>query len=141
MSLYLNNGFGKTLDILHRTMGANLLRQEVIANNIANADTPNFKRSVVDFESGLKRALASENAPQFPTKMTDEKHIPFDRPTDYRTVQPRRITEWLVTGKNNGNNVDIEEETSNAVNQQLAYNLMVQTVTGQFNNVNLVLRG
>ena len=139
--MYLNTGFGKTLDILHRTMGANLLRQEVIANNIANADTPNFKRSVVDFESGLKRALESEKEAPFPTLMTDERHMPFDRPVDYKSILPRRITEWQVTGDNNGNNVDIEEETSNAVNQQLAYNLMVQTVTGQFNNVNLVLKG
>ena len=36
------------------------LRRNVIANNIANANTPNFKRSDVNFESQLKRALDSE---------------------------------------------------------------------------------
>jgi flagellar basal body rod protein FlgB len=37
--------------------------------------------------------------------------------------------------------VDIEEETANAVAAQLSYNLMVQSMTGEFNNINLVLRG
>lgn len=143
MSLYLNNSFGKTVDILHRTMSANLMRQEVIANNIANSDTPNFKRSTVNFEANLARAIKSEEteAATLPAKMTDERHMPFYRAQDYREVAPRRVLDFLTTAKNNGNNVDIEEETSNAVSSQLAYNLMVQSVVGEFNNVNLVLRG
>ncbi len=139
--MYLDNSFGKTVDILRRTMGVNLMRQEVTANNIANADTPHFKRQVVNFETSLTAALASEKKPAFPTLMTNERHIPFDRPVDYKSVVPRRVTEWNVQGKNNGNNVDIEEETSNAVNAQLSYNMLVQSVSGHFNNVNLVLRG
>lgn len=138
--LYTHNSFGKTLDLLQRNMGVNLLRQEVIANNIANSDTPNYKRQTVNFETSLKQALDSEKVTPFPNRMTDERHIPFDRPVDYRTVTPRRVTDWLSKSKNNGNNVDIEEETSLAVNAQLAYNLMVQAVTGELNNVNLVLR-
>ena len=59
--MFLNNSFGKTVDILHRTMDAATLRQQILANNIANADTPNFKRSSLNFESELKRALESEN--------------------------------------------------------------------------------
>jgi len=143
MSLYLNNSFGKTLDILHRSLSANLMRQEVIANNVANSDTPNFKRSVVNFESSLAQAIKSEQteAETMPAKMTDERHMPFYRAADYREVTPRRVLDFMTTAKNNGNNVDIEEETSNAVAAQLSYNLMVQSVVGEFNNVNLVLKG
>jgi len=43
-------------------MDASLIRRDVISNNIANADVPNFKRSVVNFESELKRALNSEKS-------------------------------------------------------------------------------
>jgi len=139
--MFLNNSFGKSIDILHRTMSVNIQRQEIIANNIANSDTPNFKRSVLNFETGLKKALDSEQAPIYPAYLTDEKHIPFDREVDYRTVSPRRVLDFTTSSKNNGNNVDIEEETANSVQAQLAYTMMVQSVTGQFNNINMVLRG
>ncbi len=143
MSLYLNNSFGKTIDILHRSMSANIMRQEVIANNIANSDTPNFKKSDVDFESSLARAIKSEVTEKntMEATMTDPRHMPFNRAIDYRDVEPRRVLDFATSAKNNGNNVDIEEETSKAVAAQLSYNMMVQSVTGEFNNVNLVLRG
>ncbi len=138
--MFLNNSFGKTLDIVHRTMDVSLLRRNVIANNIANSDTPNFKRTVVNFESELDRALESEkvNAPK--AAMTHEKHIPFYRPINYRTVQPRRVLDYLSTSKNNGNNVDVEEEMMNALHNQLNYNLMVDALSSQFRQINLVLR-
>jgi len=58
----IGNDFSKTVDILQRAMDASLIRRDVISNNIANADVPNFKRSVVNFESELKRALNSEKS-------------------------------------------------------------------------------
>ncbi len=58
--------FGKNLEIMTRELDVAALRQNVIANNIANADTPNFKRSVVNFESQLRRALESEKPPEVP---------------------------------------------------------------------------
>ena len=138
--MFQNNSFGKTVDILHRTMDTSLLRRSVIANNIANADTPNFKRSVVNFESQLKRALDSENVRKMEATLTNSRHIPFNRPLDYRDVRPKRVLDYLTTSKNNGNNVDIEEEMMNALENQLTYNLLTQSVTNQFANVNLVLR-
>lgn len=139
--MFQQNSFGKTLDVLHRSMDVNLVRRDVISNNIANADTPNFKRSVINYEAQLKRALDSEKFnPPLNAKMTDSRHIPFYRPTDYRTVEPRRVLDYLSTSKNNGNNVDVEEEMMGALHNQLMYNLMVQSVSSQFNQVNLVLR-
>lgn len=143
MSLYLNNSFGKTIDILHRGMSANIMRQEVIANNIANSDTPNFKRSDVNFETALSQAIKSEEIQKntMEATMTDPRHIPFYRAVNYQDVEPRRVLDYTTSSKNNGNNVDIEEETSKAVAAQLSYNLLVQSVTGEFNNINMVLRG
>lgn len=139
--MFVNNSFGKTVDILHRSMDVSMLRQDVIANNIANADTPNFKRTVVNFESALKSALDSEQPRGFRARLTRENHIPFQRPIDYRTVQPRRMLDYLTTSDNNGNNVDIEVESMSALNNQMAYTLMVDNVTQQFSRINLVLQG
>jgi len=139
--MFDGTGFGRQLDILQRTMDASLLRQNVIANNIANANTPNFKRTDVNFESRLAYALESESRrPRFREALTDEDHIAFYEPLDYRDVRPRRVLDFMTTAKNNGNNVDIEVESMNQLNNQLAYQMMVRSVSDSFTRINLVLR-
>lgn len=138
--MFLGNNFGKTLDMLHRSMDVSLLRRSVIADNIANADTPNFKRSEVAFEAELKKAINSEKTQGLKAKMTDKRHIPFDRSIDYRTVKPKRLLDYLSDSKNNGNNVDLEQEMMGALNNQLKYQIMVQAAANQFSQINMVLR-
>ena len=59
------NSFTRSIDLLQREMDVTSLRYQVTANNLANSEVPNFKRSTVNFESELKRALDSEkNAKQ-----------------------------------------------------------------------------
>jgi flagellar basal-body rod protein FlgB len=126
--------------VLQRSLDVSMLRQNVIANNISNADTPGFKRSFVNFESGLARAIESERRPpSFNEALTNERHIAFERPTDYRTVRPRRILDWQTTARNNGNNVDIEVESMNMLSNMLNYQLMAQNVGEHFNRLNIVL--
>lgn len=132
--------FGKNLEILKREMDVSVLRQNVISNNIANSDTPNFKRSVVNFEAQLKRALDSEKVVAFPQAITHQRHIAFDKPMDWREVGPRRVLDYLTESKNNGNNVDIEEEGMNALANQLLYTTLAQVVSSEIQRVNIVLR-
>ncbi len=137
----IQNDFSKTVDILHRAMDASMVRRDVIANNIANSGVPNFKRSTVNFESELKRALDTEKQrPALELSLTDEKHIPNWRERDYREVEPRRVLDYVTTAKNNGNNVDPEEEMTLSLQNQLMYTLMAQAQTFEFGQVNLVLR-
>ena len=138
--MFFSGEFSKTVDILGRAMDVTVLRNNVIADNIANSDTPNFKRSYVNFESQLKRALESEKYKPFPNLMTDPRHIPFDRPLNYQSVQPKRMWDYLTTSKNNGNNVDIERENMNLLENQLIYQTLATAVAGEFNRVNLVLK-
>ncbi len=139
--MFLQNDFGKTMDILHRTMDVSMIRQQVIADNIANADTPNFKRSTVNFEAELKRALDSENSrPRVKTAVTDPRHITNDRVQNYRNVEPRKVLDYLSTSDNNGNNVDIEQESMLLLQNQLRYNLMTRSVSDHFTRINMVLR-
>ena len=139
--MFENTGFGRQVDLLQRSMDTSLLRQNVIANNIANANTPNFKRSVVNFESRLAYALESENRqPRFREALTDERHIPFHERVDYRDVRPRRVLDFATTAKNNGNNVDVEVESMNLLNNQLSYQMMTRSVADSFARINLVLQ-
>ncbi len=138
--MIFGGAFGRNLDIITREMDVAVMRRNVIANNIANADTPNFKRSVVNFESQLKRALDSEKIVPFPQVITDPRHIPFDRPIDYRGVAPRRVLDYLSESKNNGNNVDMEEEGMDSLTNQLLYTTLAQTISSEIQRVNIVLR-
>jgi flagellar basal-body rod protein FlgB len=138
--MFESNGFGRTVDVLHRTMDVSLLRRNVIADNIANADTPNFKRSVVNFESELKKALESDREAGLEAKMTNSRHISFNRVYDYKSVGPRRVLDYLSTTDNNGNNVDLEEESMLILQNQLNYDMMSRIVSNQFSQLNLVLR-
>lgn len=139
--MFEGNAFGKTVDLLQRSMDVALLRRDVIADNMANSEVPNFKRSDVNFEAALKRALDSENVkPVLDLAVTDDRHMPLWRPKDYRTVEPRRVLDYLSTSKNNGNNVDPEQELMASLQNQLMYTLMAQAVNFEFQQVNLVLR-
>jgi flagellar basal-body rod protein FlgB len=113
----------KTNYLIQRALDASMLRHKVISDNIANVDTPGFKRSSVTFESQLKRALESaETARQEPQGyLTNARHIPFNKPMDYRKVEPKIVVEYDTNYRNDKNNVDIEKEMSDAVVNTLRY--------------------
>ncbi|WP_028974868.1 flagellar basal body rod protein FlgB [Spirochaeta cellobiosiphila] len=139
--MFEGNSFGKTIGILHKSMDVGLLRRQVIANNIANAETPGFKRSEVNFESQLKRALDSEKTGgAFEPLMNNPLHMNFDKKLDWNTVQPKTILDSSSSVNNNGNNVDIEEEMMSALENQLLYQTQTDAVAGLFKQINIVLR-
>ncbi len=136
--MFFDNSFGKNLELLHRSMDTSVYRRAVISDNIANADTPNFKRSVVNFESELKRALDSEKKSGMEGALTNDRHIAFNKPMNWRDVKPRKVLDYLTSSDNNGNNVDIEEEMMLATQNQLEYNLMVNSLSNQFYQITKV---
>ena len=136
------NNFAKSVDLIHRALSANTVRRSVIANNVANANVPNFKRSIVNFESELKRALDTEKQkPAVELTRTNPMHFSNYRERDYRDVQIRRVLDYTSAYNNNGNNVDPEQEFSASLENQMAYMLLVQAVDFEYGQVNSVLRG
>ncbi len=133
--------FAKTVELLHRSMDVASLRYGVIANNVANADVPNFKRSEINFEAALKRAIDSEKSTSRLQLNTSEGgHISSEKKADWREVAPRRVLDYLTSSKNNGNNVDPEQEFMDALQNQLRYSLMTQAVAFEFGQINQVLK-
>ncbi len=53
---------------------------------------------------------------------------------------PRRVLDYLTESKNNGNNVDIEQEGIDSLNNQLMYTTLAQVISSEFQRVNIVLR-
>lgn len=138
--MFLNNSFGKSLDILQRSMSVATMRHSVIADNLANADTPDFKRSDLNFETMLKKALESETPKTTIVSKDDPFYQMINRTIDYRDVKALKVTDFLTTSDNNGNNVDLEQEIMESQKNQMRYDLMARSVANQFSRVNIVLR-
>jgi len=135
------NNFSKTVDLIQRAMSANLVRRSVIADNMSNAGTPNFKRSTVSFESELKRALESERKrPALELVKTNPVHYSNHKEIDYRNVQIRRVLDYATAYNSNGNNVDPEQEFMAALQNQMTYSMLAQAAMFEFSQVNQVLR-
>jgi len=135
------NTFAKTVDMLHRALSASSVRRSVIANNIANSGVPNFKRSMVNFESELKRALDTEKQkPALELTQTNPLHFSNYKARDYRDVQIRRVLDYTSAYNNNGNNVDPEQEFMAALENQMTYGLLASSIKFELDQVNSVLR-
>ena len=138
-----NLSWGKTQYLLNKAMDTEMFRRKVIADNIANANVPHFKRTQVSFEAQLRRVLDSEKYIQkneIPTKLTDEKHIPFFRALDYKKVHAKPHIDYLSTMRNDGNNVDMEHEMSLALKNQLRYQLLSNMTQSNFRTMNMIMR-
>ncbi len=136
------NSFVNSVDLLQRALDVQSLRYQVTANNIANSQVSGYKRQVVNFESQLKRAYESIENEHNSFQMTtnDSRHIKSSVPIDWRSVEPRRTTDWQSSSKANGNNVDAEVEAMNIVQIQMQYRLLTQLENFEFSQVNTAMR-
>ncbi len=135
--------WGRTQYLLEKGMDVAQMRHKVFADNIANADTPHFKRSEVSFEAELRRVLdmeknIEENA--IPARLTDERHIPFFRTRDIREVEPRQHIDYLSTMRNDGNNVDPEHEVAEQTRNMMTYQALTTLMNHNFRTINIVNR-
>jgi len=113
-------------------------RQELIASNIANADTPGYKAKDIDFASALQNALSGSTA-RLALANTAPRHLAGETgnsvmgsPVLYRTVlQPSA----------DGNTVDMDVERAQFADNALRYEASVNFVSGRVKDVLLALQG
>lgn len=120
------------INVLDRAADASWMRNEVIANNIANVDTPNYKRQDVAFEGELTRALSKMRY-----KSMDEKvdNLAFGR------LRPSTYTDYgNYSYRIDGNNVDIDNENVQMAGNQIKYNALMDSVNQEFANLKLVIK-
>lgn len=113
------------LEVLTRALDAAALRQRTIAHNIANVNTPGFKRYYVTFEEELRRALQVEGG--LPLYRTHPRHLPQST----FSVEPRVEQERTTSMRKDGNNVDIDREMVELAMNSINYNLAVQQLNGR----------
>lgn len=123
----------RALSLLERSLDAATLRQKVIANNIANVSTPNYKRSEVRFEEFLQREM-SPTTQTVVGRRTDPRHIHIGR-TGSGQAMPEVSTDNSTAFNHNNNNVDIEYEMALLAENQLMYNFLTDRANGFFKNM------
>lgn len=119
---------------LPRAMTAASIRQEVIANNIANVNTPNYRKSVVEFEEFLAREIYGEEPDgKLDLVRTHDKHLPF-KPLDFH-AEPTILQDTTHTMRVDDNNVDIDIEMATLAKNQLYYNALVTEFGGHVTRI------
>lgn len=118
--------------ILDKAADASWLRNEAISNNIANVDTPGYKRQEVAFESVLQKALGNNRYQSMDSKVSQAKSKNLDvrTYTDYSSYSYRL----------DGNNVDIENENVMLAENQLKYQGLLTSINQEFTNLQTVMK-
>lgn len=117
-------------------MDAAAFRQKVISNNVANIDTPYFKRSDVLFEELLSKEL---NKKSIQGRRTDPRHIPIGRVA--APTVPEVVADETTMMNNNLNNVDIDYEMTLLAKNQLRYNVLIGQVSHDLKNYRTAMNG
>ena len=123
----MNNRMYGTTDVLAKALQGTWARNTTIANNIANADTPGYKRQDVAFESYLQKALNRNSQP------TSE---------EIARIKPKQVTDYSARSyRLDGNSVDIDTEMGYLAENQLKYNALINQVNYNFERIKTVLNG
>lgn len=126
--------FSNTITTLENALNYSSTKQKVIAENISNADTPNYKAKNVSFNSALQQAIDQS----MQAKRTDVRHFDFKGQSS-SAIQV--TTNNRTSYNNNGNNVDIDQEMSDLATNQIYYNALTERISGKFQSLQSVIRG
>ncbi|MFZ5632073.1 MAG: flagellar basal body rod protein FlgB [Bacillota bacterium] len=121
---------------LTRQMDSAALTQRVIAHNVANVNTPGFKKSHVSFGEELRRAL-DEKAPALVT--SHPRHM--GGALDIRQVTPRVVQETNTTMRYSQNNVDVDQEMVNLAANTILYDFAATSLSSRMGLLGYVIRG
>ena len=120
------------INVLDRAADAAWQRNEAISNNIANVDTPGYKRQDVAFESVLQQALGHNRYQSMDDKVAN---------VDLSRLRGRAYVDYAnYSYRLDGNNVDIENENVMLAENQLKYQGLISSINQEFTNLQTVMK-
>ncbi len=134
----MSNFFNSNFDTLPAALDAASKRNTIIAQNIANAETPGYKRKEVDFEQYLQNAMGQGN--DLELKKTDNRHF-GKYPSTLEDVQARVRTVKNTQITNDRNNVDIDQQEAMLAANTLRYQTLSRLMSLTISRYNTVLKG
>lgn len=124
------------IDIFKRTMDASWLKNEAISNNLANINTPGYKRQVVNFEGILKNHLNMGDQTQM--RVTNQVHLTANGAQGLRP-QIQEVSD--TSYRTDGNNVNVDVEMAELAKNQLKYAALTEQLNGQLTRLKLAIKG
>ncbi|SEN31879.1 flagellar basal body rod protein FlgB [Nitrosomonas marina] len=121
----------KTVNYHQQALGLRAARQELLASNIANADTPNFKAKDIDFSNVLKEKLAT-TAPATTLSTTSPMHISNNIGNGISNSVLYRVP---LQPSADGNTVDMDSERTRFADNSVKYDASLTFISGQFRNL------
>ncbi|MBO4901632.1 MAG: flagellar basal body rod protein FlgB [Lachnospiraceae bacterium] len=132
----ITSGIFDYVNVMGKAADGAWLRNEAIAHNIANVDTPHYKRQDVSFEAELKHALKASKYVSL-----DEKVKNVNERNRLSHIEPRVYTDYAgFSYRLDGNNVDIDNENVELASNQIKYNAIVQSIDQEFKNLRTVIK-
>jgi len=116
-------------------------RQEIIAANIANADTPNYKARDIDFKAAMQGAMADVQQEQFNTIKTSGQHldgVPSSAPSG-RPGEP--LFRPILQGSVDGNTVDMDVERNQFADNAIRYEASLTMINSQLKKMLTAIQG
>lgn len=130
----ITSGVFDYVNVLGKAADGAWKRNEVIANNIANVNTPNYKRKDVSFEKELQTALKASKYKSLDNKVSELS-------TKLSRVEPRVYVDSAEYAyRLDGNNVDIDTENVELASNQIKYNGIVTSIDNEFSNLKTVIK-
>lgn len=127
--MVLSNAYNY-VNVLDKAADASWTRNDVLANNIANADTPGYKRKDVQFESYLANAVAG-------TDSLDQTVAHMDLNQLNATTYTENVG---LSYRMDGNNVDITTENVELAKNQMKYYTLMNSISQEFSRLKSALR-
>lgn len=118
------------INVLDKAADASWTRNEILSNNIANDDTPGYKRKDVQFESYLQAALMGDSS-------LDHRVAGVNLNTLNATIYTDNAG---LSYRLDGNNVDIDTESSYLAQNQIRYYSLLDSMTQEFSRLKTVLQ-
>lgn len=119
------------LGMFETAMNFRVQRQQIIASNIANADTPQYKARDFDFASTLKSALAGRQTGDLTLNKTAAGHMSGNAMSNAVNLQYRTEKQSAV----DGNTVDMDVERSALAENSMHYELLTRLISDRLSGI------
>lgn len=125
-------GVYNNIDFYKKALDGTWERNKAITHNMANENTPNYKRKIVTFEDQLKKSISTNKTTLV---KTNDKHIDIGA----THFTPRIIEDKALSYRIDGNNVNIDTEAADLAKNSIMYDALIKQVIAEFDKIKNVI--
>ncbi len=126
-TVLINTSIYNYVNVLDKAADASWTRNDILSNNIANADTPNYKRKDVSFQGYLQAELAGADTSTLQKRVSD---------IELGSINATTYTDMAyLSYRLDGNNVDVDTENVELASNQLMYQALMKSISNDFDMI------